>query len=254
MAANESSGITHGECRLGDSWVSHVSHPAGLELPHHEHEHACLHVVIAGCYQERTSGGEAMLPVGHALWKPAGYGHANRFARGARTVRVEVLRTAATPPEPLAMMDPRLCVLAHRLRRELERDDDLTMIGGEALVCQMLALLTRRGIDAAPAAVVADCAELLRSRACRADLRLSAIADELRCDRSGLARAFHRTYRCTMGDWVRQQRIAAAMIALADPGIPLATVALRAGFADQSHLTRVFRALVGTTPGAFRRR
>jgi len=34
---------------------------------------------------------------------------------------------------------------------------------------------------------------------------------------------------------------------------PLAEVALRAGFADQSHFTREFRRHVGVTPAAFRR-
>ena len=32
---------------------------------------------------------------------------------------------------------------------------------------------------------------------------------------------------------------------------PLATVAVTTGFADQSHLTRHFQRLVGTTPGRF---
>jgi AraC-like DNA-binding protein len=35
--------------------------------------------------------------------------------------------------------------------------------------------------------------------------------------------------------------------------LPLAVVAQRTGFADQSHLTRAFRRLVGVTPGVFAR-
>jgi AraC-like DNA-binding protein len=34
---------------------------------------------------------------------------------------------------------------------------------------------------------------------------------------------------------------------------PLAQIALRCGLSDQSHFTRVFRRLVGVTPGAWRR-
>lgn len=34
---------------------------------------------------------------------------------------------------------------------------------------------------------------------------------------------------------------------------PLASVAVGLGFADQAHLTRVFRKIVGTTPGAWRK-
>ena len=33
--------------------------------------------------------------------------------------------------------------------------------------------------------------------------------------------------------------------------MPAAEAALRSGFADQSHMTRHFRAIVGTTPGRY---
>jgi transcriptional regulator GlxA family with amidase domain len=36
-------------------------------------------------------------------------------------------------------------------------------------------------------------------------------------------------------------------------GLPIADVAVATGFHDQPHLTRHFRALLGTTPGAFRK-
>jgi AraC family transcriptional regulator len=40
---------------------------------------------------------------------------------------------------------------------------------------------------------------------------------------------------------------------LRDGRSSLADVALACGFGDQSHLTRVFTRLVGTSPGAWRR-
>jgi transcriptional regulator GlxA family with amidase domain len=41
---------------------------------------------------------------------------------------------------------------------------------------------------------------------------------------------------------------------LADGDVPLADVAAACGFADQSHLTRVFSAHTGTTPARYRKR
>ncbi|MEO1086944.1 MAG: AraC family transcriptional regulator, partial [Acidobacteriota bacterium] len=35
---------------------------------------------------------------------------------------------------------------------------------------------------------------------------------------------------------------------------PIADIAVEAGFSDQSHLTRAFKAAFGITPGAWRRR
>ena len=40
---------------------------------------------------------------------------------------------------------------------------------------------------------------------------------------------------------------------LREPGEPLASIALRSGFADQSHMCRVFYAAYGVSPGEFRR-
>jgi AraC-like DNA-binding protein len=38
-----------------------------------------------------------------------------------------------------------------------------------------------------------------------------------------------------------------------DPQRPLSEIALTAGFADQSHFTRVFTKIVGVSPGGWRR-
>jgi AraC family transcriptional regulator len=35
--------------------------------------------------------------------------------------------------------------------------------------------------------------------------------------------------------------------------LPLADVAVRCGFADQSHFTKLFRRSIGVSPGSFRR-
>jgi len=40
---------------------------------------------------------------------------------------------------------------------------------------------------------------------------------------------------------------------LEDPSFALATIALEAGFADQSHFTRTFRRATGFTPREYRR-
>jgi transcriptional regulator GlxA family with amidase domain len=40
---------------------------------------------------------------------------------------------------------------------------------------------------------------------------------------------------------------------LLNPALTLEQIAVRCGFADQSHLSRVFAAFVGTAPGEWRR-
>lgn len=67
------------------------------------------------------------------------------------------------------------------------------------------------------------------------------------------AREFKRLVGVPPHTFVMQRRVARARQLLA-AGTPIAMVATRAGFTDQSHLTRVFRRELGTTPGKLRTR
>ncbi|MBJ7357721.1 AraC family transcriptional regulator [Nocardioides sp.] len=81
---------------------------------------------------------------------------------------------------------------------------------------------------------------------------LADLARDLGTHPSHLVRAFSREYGLPPHRYVVGRRLDRARRLLLD-GLPIAEVAVRTGFHDQSHLTRHFRALLGTTPGAFRR-
>jgi AraC family transcriptional regulator len=66
------------------------------------------------------------------------------------------------------------------------------------------------------------------------------------------AAAFRRYAGCSVGDYVRRRRIEYARRRLADRDVPLSDLALEAGFADQSHLTRTFKRFTGMTPAQYR--
>jgi AraC-like DNA-binding protein len=82
-----------------------------------------------------------------------------------------------------------------------------------------------------------------------ADLkRLAALAG---LSRFQLLRAFRRETGMTPHVYLTDRRVRAARRLLAS-GQEVADVALACGFADQSHLTRAFKARAGLTPGRFR--
>jgi AraC family transcriptional regulator len=70
-------------------------------------------------------------------------------------------------------------------------------------------------------------------------------------------RYFARAFRISVGlpphKWLLQQRVERAKQLLLHTSDSLGQVALACGFADQSHLTRVFSRAVGATPWAWRR-
>jgi AraC family transcriptional regulator len=68
---------------------------------------------------------------------------------------------------------------------------------------------------------------------------------------------FSRAFKVSTGvsphRWIQSLRVERAKALIRTGSLSIAEVALASGFADQSHLTRVFSRLVGQTPGAWRR-
>lgn len=67
------------------------------------------------------------------------------------------------------------------------------------------------------------------------------------------SRAFRQSVGSTPHQWLVQRRLDAAKDLIRSCQMPLSNVALSCGFADQSHLTRVFTRQVGASPAAWRR-
>lgn len=82
---------------------------------------------------------------------------------------------------------------------------------------------------------------------------LKEVARECGLSVSHFSRAFRRTIGAPPHGWLMAHRVEAAKAKLRDRRLSLSQVALACGFADQSHLTRVFTSIVGVSPGAWRR-
>jgi transcriptional regulator GlxA family with amidase domain len=67
------------------------------------------------------------------------------------------------------------------------------------------------------------------------------------------ARAFRQSTGAPPHRWLLKRRVERATELMNDRARPLPDIAISCGFADQSHFTRVFTALVGVTPNAWRR-
>lgn len=74
----------------------------------------------------------------------------------------------------------------------------------------------------------------------------------------GLSRSyFEKAFKVSLGEpphrWLVRQRIQRAGKKLEQTNDSVSSIALSCGFTDQSHLTRVFGAIVGSSPAAWRR-
>ena len=68
-----------------------------------------------------------------------------------------------------------------------------------------------------------------------------------------LARQFADRLGIGPGRWLLQQRITAARTLLEETDLPVETIAVRVGLSSATNLRRRFRAMVNTTPAAYRR-
>ena len=68
-----------------------------------------------------------------------------------------------------------------------------------------------------------------------------------------LDRRMRRVFGLTTGQWILKSRITHASAILIDTSLPIAEVALRAGYADQSSFTRQFRRSTGLAPSEYRK-
>ena len=94
--------------------------------------------------------------------------------------------------------------------------------------------------------------ELLRASLSR-DIALDVIAAECGLSLSQFSRSFKKSVGVPPYRWVIKQRVELAKALMRQGSLSLADVAAACGFADQSHFTRHFAGLVGTSPGAWRR-
>jgi len=240
----------------GGVLLARARHEGRLKTPRHSHDALCIHYVLSGLYCERTPGATHHLGPGRLLFKPPGEKHSNTFDYdGSVTIRIEADAGAVPafasllPPRAVATREPALVGVATRLGRELWMPDRLSEPLVAALLVELLAGLARLDDARTRGRVLTRrCRRLIETRF--ADrLGLADAASHLGVHPSHLARVFRRDMGCTVGDYLERVRLRWVAGELPRHRGGLAALAVEAGFADQSHLTRAFRRVYGEPPG-----
>lgn len=247
--------------RVTDAWF-----PPGEVLPPHVHEWTVFAVMLEGSFQDVFRSRSYPCPPATVFTEPAGETHANHVeAAGARVLivqpdhrREELLRPVV--PLLLGINNFRhggIEILARRVARELRATDTAAPLAVEALVLDMLASAARApgGPDraTAPPDWLGRARELVHARFREAPT-IAQLAGEVGVHPVHLARVFRAHYRVPLGTYVRRLRLEWCADRLLEDGRSIASIAVAAGFSDQSHLTRAFKRYSGLTPAEYRGR
>jgi AraC family transcriptional regulator len=85
------------------------------------------------------------------------------------------------------------------------------------------------------------------------DISIAELATACRLSPGHFSQSFRRSVGCPPHKWLLKQRVERAKHLMLTTAQPLCEIALDIGFADQSHLTRVFSQHLGASPAAWRR-
>lgn len=153
-------------------------------------------------------------------------------------------------------------VIATRMRAlqaELESPGLLRRLYVESLSCEIATRLVRQHATKHPALHrgglsprrLSEVKEYIETNLSR-EITLSDLAAVAGVSEAHFCRAFQKSVGIASHRYIVHRRIELAKRMLVESKLPIVEVALAAGFGDQSHFTKRFRHVVGTTPWRFR--
>lgn len=248
---------------IADSLLKEGIYGAHVRLPVHFHERPNFCLVLKGDCTERL-GKRAV------DFKPLTVGFLAPGDEHSLETNGAPMRCFGIEPSPALIERLRECSLEiktsiytrgglpvellMKIYREFHLADDASPLAIEGLLLELLVATARSPAltkEKSSPLWLKQAEELLRASFSN-PLQLPAIAAAVNIHPVHLAREFRRHFKCTVGEYVRRLRVDFARRELSDGSAPLITIALSAGFSDQSHLTREFKRITSFTPLQYR--
>jgi AraC family transcriptional regulator len=255
--------------RTDGALLSELRQACSRNVPRHEHELAYVTIMLRGDYLEGDRGQLDELPPMSAVFNPAGISHSTRIGPGGASMfTIELCEEnmrglgICLPQRTTfdrgagAMLWPGLRLYSAFTRQTAgAQKAEETVLEGPILEAHILELMGAISGFEFPDKTVPRWFERAKERlhhGFREPLRMGELAREAGVHPVHLARMFRRIEKRTPGEYRQSLQVRAACELLRDAEWPLAMIAAECGFADQSHFTRVFHKMVGTTPAQFR--
>ena len=246
---------------------------SGRDFGRHWHDTYGFGVLERGAHSSASGRGRVHAYAGNVITTNPGEVHDGRPLGGPtrrwRIVSVDAEAMASATEQPVrhaaiarpVIEDPALVQALRRLFHRLELWHARSTTAAEALACEeslvdaCVHLMARHGTALRPMNVPAGDVRMVRDRLADDLLdppTLAELAAMTGLSRYQVLRRFEMTYGLPPHAWLLQVRAERARV-LIRAGWTLASAAAASGFADQSHMTRIFARQFGFTPGAWRK-
>src|SRR4051812_29026524 len=246
----------------GEVTVHESEFTTALVIPAHVHDQPVVSLLLSGVAAEVIDRHKRDLAAQDLLFTPAFEQHAYTFRQSGRWLNMQyspawlarVSEKAVLPTSSQLIRNRSAVAWATRVRTEVRQPDAVSSLAIDGAMILMIAEMARSRIDDESTRprwlrTVEDAIETHITEPPSTEA-LAALAG---VHPSHLLRVFRKYNRVTISNFVRRRRIELARHRVALGEIPLSIIALDAGFADQSHFTRVFRQTFSETPGQYAR-
>jgi AraC family transcriptional regulator len=260
--ATSHQGLNRSE-RIGPLILSEVFHPPQSRIGWHSHELAAFALTLRGSSTETFANASFDRTERGLLLRPAGERHRDSVgSQGEQCFLIEVAgtwlrdlpRIGAILQTPNFRRPDTVTQLAQRAYREWHNKDSASRIAIQALVYEIAARLVREDEgqhSVRPPAWLQRVKQRLDEDFVETPC-LTELAGIGGVHPTHLARHFRRHYRSTIGEYLRQRRVAAAIELISRKNLSLTEVALESGFSSHGHFCTVFKRVTGMTPSEFR--
>jgi AraC family transcriptional regulator len=249
--------------RIGTFKFVQHAYPQAAKKDGHAHSWLHLSVVQEGYYGRKLGSTFKSYCPGAVSFLPTNEVHEDLYAPGSKCLHIVIpsgveellVRTFSTwgfPTEIPLLVSARFSVA---LYREFTFCDEQSALVTEALLLDLISryvsIRVERSSHRPP---WMDWLLEYLDDTFQDDWSLEALAREMCVHPVYLCRVFSEHFHCTLGGYIRDLRTLRAWQLIGLGHASIAGVASHSGFADQSHLNRVFRRRFGVSPGEYRRR
>jgi AraC family transcriptional regulator len=241
--------------------LSELAYRAVRKLPPHSHESAYVSLLMYGQYRDRLTGHLVEYAPFQAGFRPALTEHTDEYGEGVnRFFNVEIsarfldtlLVDSAQTAVPPMLCGPRTAIFACGLYHNFLKET-FSELAAESVVAEMMGDICgmRQVQERATPRWLVRAIDYVHAH-CSRNLALFEVAAEAGVHPVHLSRVIRRKFGTTLGALVNHLRIQRACRMLSAGAGSLCEIASDCGFSDQSHFTRVFKAMLDITPMRFR--